>query len=316
LFLGIAIALATALSTASALSSGNLRIFAISAAAIAWMSVVATSIARLLQPPPPQRRSAAQIVVDEQGLTLIRRNGVHDRLIAFQGRYGITVFTSDSQDRAALALTTPERTLCVGAALEPNEASLDLPMLKHAVTLSSTDLIQATITPDGEALVVNGASLRRLFLVLTQMDQHALDRCFLSDTSGEQVVLDGTTFHAKRRTFDLSQPFEWRSSVFREHAGDLNATFQATWVKQKQDEVVLVALLGSEARWSLDGLADNAMNIQVARDCPFLEDTLEPPPPKDRRVGIDRLFMQPLRSAMSRARQNHPNPRRDSAEHQ
>jgi hypothetical protein len=98
------------------------------------------------------------------------------------------------------------------------------------------------------------------------------------------VVLEGALLQAGSRVFKLDEPFEWRATVFQESAGPVDACFQATWVRQRQQEIVFVSL------GRLDDRPDEALHPAAFA-----------PPPRAARVAVDRLFMLPLRHALRAA---------------
>jgi hypothetical protein len=112
---------------------------------------------------------------------------------------------------------------------------------------------------------------------------------FLSDASGEPVVLDRTELRVGTRRIDLSAPLEWRAFIFQELGAHAASVCQATWVRQGDGEVVLVAPMA-------DGDAS-----RDAPDARLLQNSSGDPPPRELRRAIDRLFMAPLRRALDRA---------------
>jgi hypothetical protein len=112
----------------------------------------------------------------------------------------------------------------------------------------------------------------------------------LQDASGDPVVLDRGELRVGARRIDLSAPLEWRAFVFEELGVHAVSLCQATWVRQGDGEVVLVAPLG-----------EGGASIQGAPDARLMQAVTGDPPPRELRRAIDRLFMLPLRRALDRA---------------
>jgi hypothetical protein len=82
--------------------------------------------------------------------------------------------------------------------------------------------------------------------------------------------------------------------------------YQATWIRQGGNEVVLVATLASLAGGTSAGggfVEGDAPDVQraVLRDLRLMQASPDMPPPRELRVGIERVYMLPLRAAVDRA---------------
>lgn len=268
-------------------------------AAAAWLLVAHLTSRRRHGP-------SRSLVVDDLGLSMLRHPGRVERLIRFRPGFGMSLFHGPSRDQWGLALTTAERTVCLAAHLSNHEKRRLADMHLPSTPLSAEELSMAAVLPDGEPMIVPGESLLCLIELLHTRDPSALERCYLSDVDGHHVVLTERTLRTRRHTFRLDEPFDWRASVFHECIGAANASFQATWVRQDQVEVVLVSLLGGDTRRPLTDWSDIS-------DVHRLEGPSGPPPPRDKRVAVDRLFMLPLRAALERARLAHCAPIPDAS---
>ena len=113
---------------------------------------------------------------------------------------------------------------------------------------------------------------------------------FLSDAEGEPVVLDRAELRVGSRRIDLSAPLEWRALVYQELGSQAASLCQATWVRQGDGEVFLVAPMPADTAW-LAGAPDSRL-MQAPRG---------EPPPRELRRAIDHVFMLPLRRALDRA---------------
>jgi len=247
-------------------------------------------------------RSGSGLVVDARGLSIVRDLDAR-LLVPFSSAFGVTLLTSARRDRVVVAFTSPHRTVCVGAesgSVSRAHASL----LHHAVALPTEDLRLACLLPDGEPLELEARALWNLIDVIRGTHPVALQRCYLTDARGEQIAVEGSTVRAGPRTFDLSAPFEWRVSRFREHAGPMDTCFEATWLRQDHDEIAFVSLVRGDERTSLhDVLAEPVArgDPSLVRDARLASARLGPPPPRHARVAIDRLFMLPLRRVLDQA---------------
>jgi hypothetical protein len=249
-------------------------------------------------------RSDRALVIDGNGLSIARAGGRIEPLMPLSPAFGLSALASAGRNLVVLAVTSSERVVCVGARTG-GSASRFASLLARAVTVPTDDLVQATMQPDGEQLLVGPGSLLRLARTLLRIDPHALDRCYLSDANGAAVVLEAGILRVGRATIDLEQPLEWRATTFQEDAGEAQASFQATWVRQGSLQVAFVSLLSADARSSMDDVMRSPrarLDSGLVRDARLLEVRFAPPPPRETRVAVDRLFMLPLRRALDRSR--------------
>jgi hypothetical protein len=211
-----------------------------------------------------RRPPAGWLTVDEQG---VKRPG--DRpLVDWRDPLGVTVLGSADRARFVLALTSPRATrLLAVRVLDAGDAAEAPSLLDRAVTAPEADQCAA----DAE----------RLLAAFARRSPGALDRVFLSDASGEPVVLDRTELRVGARRIDLTAPLEWRAYVFEELGAHAASVCQAIAMRQGDGEVVLVA------PWTDGGAAPPGPSSE--------------PPPRDVRRAVDRLFMAPLRRALERA---------------
>jgi hypothetical protein len=123
-------------------------------------------------------------------------------------------------------------------------------------------------------------------------------------------MLDRAELRVGSRRIDLSAPLEWRASVFQERGVHATSVSQATWVRQADVEIVLVASVPPEggwlrgvdvvAGWSAPALSSEARDA-IVRDLRLMQGSVGEPPPRELRRAIDRVFMLPLRRALDRA---------------
>ena len=233
------------------------------------------ALARRRRPP------AGWLVVDHQG---VKRPG-EPPLVGWSTPFGVTVLASADRTRLVLALTSADATRFLAVrVLDAGDAAEAPSLFDRAVTAADGDLR----ADEGAALCA--ADAERLLSALARRSPGALDRLYLSDASGEAVVLDRGELRIGARRIDLSAPLEWRAFVFQELGAHAASVCQATWVRQGDGEVVLVAPMGESGAAS-----------QAAPDARLMQAVMGDPPPRELRRAVDRLFMVPLRRALDRA---------------
>jgi hypothetical protein len=167
-------------------------------------------------------------------------------------------------------------------------------LLERAATVSECDL------PRGDDAALGTDDAARLLLEVTRRAPAALERVYLSDANGESLVLDATELRIGPRSVDLSAPLEWKASCYQERGTHAASVCQATWVKQDDVEVVLVAPMPGDSGWLRRG-NDTAAGDLLARDVRLMQASAGDPPPRDLRRAIDHLFMLPIRRALDAA---------------
>jgi hypothetical protein len=224
--------------------------------------------------------------------------------------FGITLFANHSGTRIVAALSSRGASLFVAAAPSserpPSAPLADEPrrpdphrvaLLERASMVALDEAALDAIGPDGMSLVLPAAELLRLLAALVRSEPAAFDRLVTSDSSGKLLWADDAGLHVGARSFDLAEPLEWRPLVFQEAVGAGTAFFQATWVRQAGDEVVFVSplALGSP----LIDPTVSGFPPSLARDLKWMQAPFESPPPREKRVAIDRLLMVPLRAKLA-----------------
>lgn len=304
-FAACAVALAVAVPAARlALSSGaafGSRIAATPAFIAAAVAFVAGALVirrglRCQQPPP------AWLVVDAGGVHRVER-GKTTTLASFASPVGVTVFSSADRSKLLVALTSVQamRTVAVRVR-DADDAAKAHTLIARATTAADGDLLVA------DEWSLSAADAERLIVEVARHCPGALDRLLLSDAFGDAVVLDRGELRVGAHRFDLTAPLEWRSSLFQELGAYAVSVFQATWLRQAEAEVVLVAPVppeGSEVRSAAAALqaAGEAIVVQAsfALDVRLMQASPGEPPPRELRRAIDRVFMLPLRRALDRA---------------
>ncbi len=230
--------------------------------------------------------------------------GKRDRVANLAEPFGVTVLASQACKRALIAVTTPTATRFIGVRLEG-------PLDREAVTLL---LERASIVADGDALAAHASDAETLsakdavaFLrMVRERVPAALERLYLSGTRGERITLEGTELRVessfggtdRSRLFDLEMPVEWRGFLFHEALGPAASIYQATWIRQGSSELVFVAPMPTELL--LTAPTSNAPR-RLTQQQKLLTPAPDEPPPGDLRTGIERVFMLPVREALSRA---------------
>jgi hypothetical protein len=242
------------------------------------------------------------LVVDTDGLHRIAR-GPAVRLVAWGEPFGVTVLSSADRARLLLALTTPRATRYLSARVRDAEDAAAAPaLLDRATTAAASDV------RDGDELSLRAADAERLVHALMRFAPDAADRIFMSDAAGEPIVLQAGELRVGGRRIDLSLPFEWRTSIFQERGPHTATVCQATWVRQADVEVVLVAPMAADGGWTHD--ADAAIRAAgegalvrraITRDLRLLRASAGEAPSRETRHAIDRVFVLPVRRALDRA---------------
>ena len=95
--------------------------------------------------------------------------------------------------------------------------------------------------------------------------------------------------------------------LFREAGyGGSVAVYQGTHVRQGALEVVFVSLmpaLAAPGSGDILSTSEPALERAVLRDMALMHEQASDPPPNELRVAVDRVFMMPLRAALSATRQ-------------
>ncbi len=274
-----------------ALASGAMIFSGVLALRIAAVLPVLIAVAVVVR---RAKRPKVRGYVEWKDQTLVRQIG-HERaeLLDLREPFGVTVLANRRRTRLLLAFTRPQATRFVSVHLDDASESTR----KALVELAST-------VPEGDALDVDGVDVGlapddALDLVRSLERSHptSLAALYLSTSHGDPLVLEGTEMHLGERRFDLRAPLEWRPFVFTESAGAVTTLYQATWLRQRSDELVLVAPM------PLDVIPRSASALGGTRssELRILAQTSESPPPRELRVAIDRMFMLPLRRALDAA---------------
>jgi hypothetical protein len=263
---------------------------------MAFAAVVTRIFGRRLQPP------RGWLVVDADGLHRIDR-GRKVTLVAWGEPFGITVLSSADRARLLLALTTPKTTRYLSARVRDAEDAAAAPaLIDRATTAAASDL------RDGDELALHAADAERLVHVLERLAPDAVDSIYMSDVAGEPIVLQAGELRIGGRRIDFSLPFEWRTSIFQERGPHTATVCQATWVRQAEVEVVLVAPMAADGGWTHD--ADAAIRAAgegalvrraITRDLRLLRAGAGDAPSREMRHAIDRVFVLPVRRALDRA---------------
>jgi hypothetical protein len=247
--------------------------------------------------PPP-----GWVTVDPEGVHRVEQ-GQTSTLADFDGPFGVTVFASADRAHFAVALTSPQATRYVRAVVrDANDAAAAPTLMERATTAADGDVVV------GEAFTLTAADAEKLVAELARRAPGALDRVVLSDATGEGMVLDRGELRLGARRIDLCAPLEWHASLFQELGAYAVSVFQATWVRQLDVEVVLVAPMpaeGTEMREVVAavGTAGETAIVRaaLARDVRLMDGSAGDPPPRELRRAIDGAFMLPLRRALDRA---------------
>ena len=270
------------------------------ACAAGTLVVLAAAASRVLG----RRRNPPRgwLVLDDTGLHRIDR-AVRATLVDWKEAFGLTVLASADRATMLLALTSPRATRYLPAAVRDAEDAAGAPtVLERATTAASSDLRA------GDASALCATDAEKLYAEIARRAPGAVDRVFLSDASGQAVVLTHAELRVGARRIDLMAPLEWRASLFQERGAHMASVCQATWVNQGDVEIVLVAPLPADGAWMGDANVavraagdEAAVKRSIARDLRLVQAHAGEAPPRDSRHAIDRVFMLPLRRALDRA---------------
>jgi len=249
--------------------------------------------------PPPR----GWLLVDGAGIHRVER--ARTALVDWTAPFGVTVLASADRATLLLAITSPEATRYLSVRVRHAEDAASAPtLIDRATTAADSDLRAQDET------ALTAADAERLLAEVVRRAPEALDRAFLSDLAGEPIVLERGELRVGPRRIDLAAPLEWRATFFQELGAYTASVCQATWVRQADVELVLVAPMPGDGVWlnEVDAAvraagAGGAVQRSVARDLRLMQAAAGDPPPRELRRAIDRLFMLPLRRALDRAPQ-------------
>ena len=225
------------------------------------------------------RRPVGYLVLDERG-AYREGPGGREPIVRAGEPFGLTLLAGRARGRMLLAFTTRDRTRYVPVERGGEAAVNRLPLASRAIALPDEDL-----APVGDDAPLAEPCAVELVEHIARRWPDALERIYLTTARGEPVELEGRVLRAGERTLDLAMPLDCRSYCFHESGGRVTTLYQATWVRQGDAEVALVAPQPGEPTAAGE------------------------PPPREIRFAVDRLFMVPLRRALERApRASRPNP--------
>jgi hypothetical protein len=267
------------------------------AGAVAVALLVAAFAATRRRRTAPSSESA--LVADTAGLSRISPDGVKP-IVSWDAPFGVTLLASYCRPQALLVFTTPTQTRYIPTRIDERSEEDDELFARIAV-LADLDLVDG-ITHDAALASRDAAALVRH--AAAQSAGEALGRVFLSDGRGAPIALDRATLSVDSRTFDLTSHLEWRALMFHESTGQAWALYQATWIRQKGAEIVLVAPMPASIvpqEGSAHREASGRLGRALTRHFRLLQSPAEPPPSRDVRVAIDRPFMMAVRRVLDEA---------------
>jgi hypothetical protein len=273
---------------AVALSGADQRVRAVAACGL-------VVLAALLHQGSLGRKSPPRgwLVVDAGGAERRTAQG-SSPLFRWDEPFGLTLFASADRTGLLIAVTSPNATRLLPAYRRADDGPLSRMLLERAATVSEGDL------PSGDDAALGTDDAAKLLVEVMRRAPTSLQRVYLSDANGEPLVLEPTELRIGPRRVDLTAPLEWRASCYQERGTHAASVCQATWVKQDDVEVVLVAPMPGDSGWLRRG-NDTAASDLLARDMKLMQASAGEPPPRDLRRAIDHLFMLPIRRALDGA---------------
>ncbi len=270
-------------------------------------------------PRPPRTKRCSRALVVQRGDVLYESGALPSgapslAVLRSAGDFGLTLLTNRARTRLIAAITSSQGTFLVGANVEEDdEGRLDA-LLADASVLGGDDCALDATGPDGHPVRLPAASFRSFVDALVAMRPGCRGRLLLSDQRGEPLELDGESLVTRGARFDLGRPLEWRPILFQEAFGHAIALYQATWIRQGANEVVLVSLLTPsffdpptrDARPA--GQAE--IDVVALRDQRLMQASASDPPPVEQRVAMDGLFVVAVRAALDRAPRQSSQPSR------
>ncbi len=263
------------------------------AMAVAFVSGIAFALVHRMRTKP-----RGWVIADERGVSRIT-TGKRDAIAKFAEPFGVTLLAAQARQRALVAVTTPTETRFLGVRLEGPAAAL---LLDHASIVADGDALSAHASDED---TLSASDALALLQFIRERAPLARDRLYLSGTRGERIVLDGTELRVdeaeRSRLFDLDAPVEWRGFLFHEALGPAASIYQATWIRQGSSELVLVAPMPTELLLTPKAPSTSAAAPVSTRQKQLVSPSADEPPPGDLRMGIERVFMLPVREALARA---------------
>jgi hypothetical protein len=225
------------------------------------------------------RTSGSWLMVDREGIRRVDASGPGGAklLVDWSEPLGVTVLASSDHPIVLVCVTTPHTTRYFWAPVAGEDIAAAPTLRAHALTAADGD-----IRAD-EANALSLADAEKLILAIARRAPGALERVYLSDSTGDAIVLDRAELYVGGRRIDLTTPLEWRAFIFQERGTMASSLSQAMWVRQADAEFVLVSPV-TEGAWIR-----------------FAKASAGEPPPRELRRAVDRLFMVPLARALTRA---------------
>jgi hypothetical protein len=284
-------------SVAGGAALAGFRGAAIGAAAIALLAAIGWLLSARGKR-PAARPSGAYVEARDDGLTRVTPEG-QKGIVSWDAPFGIMLLASYGRPYGVLAFTTPTQTRYVPTRID-DRAEEDDDLFARIAVLADLDLIDG-VAHDAALTASQAGSLVRF---VEKRDKDALGRVFLTDGRGVPIALDRAALSVGDRTFDLTSPMEWRALMFHESTGQAAALYQATWVRQAGQEVVLVAPMPASIvprEPNAHKEASGRLGRALTRELKLLQAPAEPPPARDVRVAIDRPFRMAVRRALDDA---------------
>jgi hypothetical protein len=234
------------------------------------------------------------VTLTDQKIGRMERHGKEVVLASFAEPFGVAILANHARTHALLAFTTANHTrfLPIGYA----ETEQDQIALRDVLTFAST-VADADILRDNDSITPTDAMT--LLRTIRTRAPSAIGRIHLSGAAGDDIVLEERELRCADRYFDLRAPLEWKGFLFHESMGAVAMVYQATWIRQGQSELVVVAPLPPEI--SIGRRRDVALHPSFLRDLKLMQSAPDEPPPRELRFAIERVFMLPLRQALDRA---------------
>ncbi|MCL2724728.1 MAG: hypothetical protein FWD69_09860 [Polyangiaceae bacterium] len=242
--------------------------------------------------------SGIYVEATARGLERVTPEGTKP-ILTWDGPFGVALLASYGRPTGLLAFTTPSQTRYVPARIDAREKTDD-ELLARIAVLADLDLVDAV----AHDAALSSEQVAEIVRWVSERDASALGRVFSSDGRRAPIALDRAMLSVGHRCFDLTNPIEWRPLVFHELAGCATLLYQATWIRQGDAEIVLVAPMPASIVPRSDPPrhhANGKLGHTLMRDLRLFHASAEPPPAREMRIPIDRPFMMSVRRMLDAA---------------
>ena len=143
--------------------------------------------------------SQRKLRIEGGRMTFLGAGGTQHEILDLTRPFGVTLLGNRVRNRIILATTATGGTAYFAARVEPTDRYPHRALLSRASTVADDDPVLDATGPDGKPFELELRDLNNLVELFQQRDSRAFERCFLSDTHGTPVILDGAELHIGRK---------------------------------------------------------------------------------------------------------------------